>query len=159
MVQIDSLRNAELFFEMTNAQLEKIAAICQEETYDPGAIVFQENDPGEAMYLIADGEVEIRLNPQVIGGTGDPKTVGTFRRGQSFGEMALIDEGNRSASAHCIHTTKLIILKRDDILKLAEGDPALGYKLMHNMAVDLASKIRSSDIQIREQIWYSERNA
>ncbi len=159
MVQIDSLRNAELFFEMTDGQLEKIAAICQEETHHHGDVIFRENDPGDVMYVIVDGEVEIRLNPQLIGGTGDPHTIGTFRRGQSFGEMALIDEGNRSASAHCSRATKLIILKRDDVLKLAESDPTLGYKLMHNMAIDLATKIRNADIQIREQILYSDRKA
>lgn len=157
MVQVDSLRNAELFFEMSNDQLEKIAAICTEETYEPEAIIFQENDAGNAMYIIADGEVEIRLNPQLIGGTGDPQTVGTFRRGQIFGEMALIDEGNRSASAHAARKTKLIILKRDDVIKLCEAEPLLGYRLMHNMAIDLATKIRSADIQIREQILYTDK--
>lgn len=155
MVQIDLLRNAELFFEMSDSQLEQIAAQCIELTLDVGAVIFQENDSGDAMYVIVDGEVEIRLNPQLIGGTGDPQTIGTFRRGQSFGEMALIDEGNRSASAHCVSTTKLITLKRDAVFKLAETDPKLGYRLMYNMAVDLATKIRSTDIQIREQILYA----
>lgn len=79
-----------------------------------------------------------------------------LRRGQSFGEMALVDEGLRSASARAAQKdTRLIMMQRDKLIILCETYPQLGYRLMHNLAADLAMKIRNTDLRIREQLLYN----
>jgi len=149
------LRQADIFYELTDSQLELVAGVCEERVFEAGAIVFEENTHGDELYVIAYGEIEIQVNPALIGGSeaAGPQTIATLRRGQSFGEVALVDEGLRSASARCVqHDTRLIVMPRDRLMELCDADPRLGYRLMRNLAADLAMKIRSTDLQIREQL-------
>ena len=109
--------------------------------------------------MIAQGEVEILISPGLVGGpaSGAQKDtrIATLRRGQSFGEVALVDEGLRSATARAAQKdTRLFIIPRDKIIMLCETYPQLGYRLMNNLAADLAMKIRNTDLRIREQLLY-----
>jgi CRP/FNR family cyclic AMP-dependent transcriptional regulator len=155
------LREADIFYELTNTQLELVASICQEKTYQEGALVFGENTTGDELYVIADGEVDIEVDPALIGreDAGGPQAIATLRRGQSFGEVALVDQGVRSAAARCTrHGTRLLIIPRDKLMLLCDTYPQLGYRLMRNLAADLAMKIRNTDLQIREQLTWVSRH-
>lgn len=152
------LKQADIFYELTNTQLELVASICEEKHYQTGDIVFEENTRGDELFVIANGEVEIQVNPALIGGSesGGPQTIATLRRGQSFGEVALVDEGLRSASARCAqHDTHLVVIPRDKLMLLCDTYPQLGYRLMRNLAADLAMKIRNTDLQLREQLTWN----
>lgn len=152
------LKQADIFFEMTTTQLELIASICEEKHYQTGDVIFAEHTPGSELYVIANGEVEIQIDPTLVGrgdGTG-AFTIATLRRGQSFGEVALVDEGIRSASARCSqHDTHLVIVPREKLMLLCDTYPQLGYRLMRNLAADLAMKIRNTDLRVREQLYWS----
>jgi CRP/FNR family cyclic AMP-dependent transcriptional regulator len=156
-----TLKQADIFFDMTNTQLELIASICEERTYQKGELIFAENTPGHELYVIADGQVDIQVDPATIGAESSvgPRTIATLRRGQSFGEVALVDEGLRSAAARCAqHSTRLMVIPRDKLMLLCDTYPQLGYRLMRNLAADLAMKIRNTDLQVREHlIWASYR--
>lgn len=155
------LKQADIFYEFTTPQLELVASICEEKHYQTGDVVFEENSRGDELYVIANGEVEIQVNPALIGGesAGGPQTIATLRRGQSFGEVALVDEGLRSASARCAqHDTHLIVIPRDKLMKLCDTYPQLGYRLMRNLAADLAMKIRNTDLQVREQLTWGHQS-
>jgi CRP-like cAMP-binding protein len=106
--------------------------------------------------------VEIQVNPAIIGGPESPKgavTIATLRRGQSFGEIALVDEGLRSATVRAAEkNTSLLILARERVIPLCETHPQLGYQLMYNLAADLAMKIRNTDLRIRETLLYGKTN-
>ena len=66
-----------------------------------------------------------------------------------------MDEGLRSASARAVQKdTRLIVIQRDKLVILCETYPQLGYRLMYNLAADLAMKIRNIDLRIREQLLY-----
>jgi CRP-like cAMP-binding protein len=81
--------------------------------------------------------------------------IARLRRAQSFGEVALVDEGLRSASARAAQKeTLLLVIPREKIIMLCETYPQLGYRLMHNLAADLAMKIRNADLRFREQLLY-----
>jgi CRP/FNR family transcriptional regulator, cyclic AMP receptor protein len=155
------LKQADIFYELTNTQLELVASICQEQIYQQDDLVFAENTPGNALYIIADGEIDIQVDPALIGGstTLGLQTIATLRRGQSFGEVALVDEGVRSAAARCTQpNTHLMIIPREKLMLLCDTYPQLGYRLMRNLAADLAMKIRNTDLQVREHlIWASNR--
>lgn len=156
------LGQSDLFYELTEAQLALVAAQCEQRTFAPGEVVFHENDPSKQLYIIAAGEIEILVEPSLVSGdigapTG-PVTIATLRRGQNFGEVALVDQGLRSATARCaLPNTRLLVIPRDKLMQLCDDDPALGYSIMRNLAADLAVKIRNTDLNIREQLLYGQR--
>ncbi len=155
---VNILRQADIFYDLTEAQLERIASICSEVVPAEGEVIFEENSGGDELYVVASGTVEILVSPAIIqsalaGRTPEPMTIATIRRGQTFGEVALVDQGLRSASARCAaKKTLLLAIPRDELLRLCDADPDLGYRLMRNIAADLAFKIRGTDLAIREQL-------
>ena len=155
MQRINILRGVDIFQDLSESQLERVAQICEERVCQIGAVIFKENTASDELYIIADGMVDIRVDPSILGipsQTG-PTTITTLRRGQVFGEVALVDQGLRSASARCAaNNTNLLIIKRDYLIALCDQDFQMGYVLMRNIAADLSFKIRSADLMIREQL-------
>lgn len=156
------LRQADIFYGFSPEQLERVAAICQERQVGAGEIIFRENSSSDELFVIARGEVEILVDPALVSDRPDtpsrPTTIATLRRGQSFGEVALVDQGLRSATARSSsHDTRLLAIPRAGLLALCDADPLLGYRLMFNLAADLALKIRNTDLRVREQLLYGAR--
>ena len=105
MQKVDLLRQADIFYELPQEHLEKLAAVCREVTcQEIGEVIVEENTPSDELYIIVKGMVDIVLDPSTLGvevpeGSG-PSTITTLRPGQGFGEIGLVDRGLRSASAH-----------------------------------------------------------
>ncbi len=159
---INVLKQADIFIELTPTQLELIGSLCEERRLNTGDVVFEENSPSDELYIIGQGEIEIQVDPSLVSGdstrTPGAVTIATLRRGQSFGEIALVDQGLRSATARCAqHGTQLLIIPRDKLMVLCDTYPQLGYRLMRNLAADLALKIRNTDMRIREELLYGAR--
>ena len=166
MEKIDILRRTDIFYDLTSPQLEMLASICDERVVKLGDIVFEENSQGDEMFVIARGAVEILVDPSIVGGPGAkkrgsmPVTIATLRSGQTFGEIVLVDQGLRTASARCAETeTQLLTIQRNKFMKLCDTYPEMGYRVMRNIAADLAFKIRGSDLAIREQLLWRPRPA
>jgi CRP-like cAMP-binding protein len=153
---VNFLKQSDIFYQFTPAQLEMVGNLCEETVFQAGELIFQENSGSKELYVIVQGEVDISIHRGTGGNGGKNETaVARLRRGQSFGEVALVDEGLRSASARAVQRdTRLLVIPRDKIIMLCETYPQLGYRLMYNLAADLAMKIRSTDLRIREQLLY-----
>ncbi len=161
MSVISTLKQADIFVDLSTTQLELIASICQEMTYNTGDIIFEENTSGNELYIIADGEIQIQVDPSLVGKgeSSGSQTIATLRRGQSFGEVALVDEGLRSARARCgVNNTQMLIIARDRLMFLCDSYPQMGYRLMRNLAADLAMKMRNTDLQMREYLTWDRRS-
>lgn len=144
----------EIFDNLTTTQLELVASICDSATYNQGDILLQENENTTELYVIARGGVEILMNPSLVGANQDeyePVVITELRQGQVFGEVALVDEGIRSATARVSQdNTTLLKVPRDRLMLLCDTYPELGYKVMKNVAADLAFKIRNTDLTVRQ---------
>ena len=156
---VNFLKQSDIFYQLTPTQIELIANLSQEVVFHTGEILFQENSGSKELYVIAQGEVDILINRT---GTGDLEkketAVARLRRGQSFGEIALVDEGLRSATARVAQKdTHLLVIQRDQLIMLCETYPQLGYRLMYNLAADLAMKFRNTDLRNREQLLYQPK--
>ncbi|MCF6277710.1 MAG: cyclic nucleotide-binding domain-containing protein [Anaerolineales bacterium] len=158
---VNFLKQSDIFYQFTPTQLELVANLCKEVSCDEGETIFEENSSSKELYVIAQGDVDILINSSSAKGGEKSRrkkntVVATLRRGQSFGEVALVDEGLRSASARAGQKdTRVLIIPRDKLIMLCETYPQLGYRLMYNLAADLAMKMRNTDLQIREQVLYA----
>ncbi len=155
------LEQIDIFQDLDSSQLALIEAICQEKSYSQGEVIFRENLVSNEFYIIAEGEVEIQVDPDTIGdgsNAHEPTTIAILRRGQSFGEVAVVDPGVRSASARCrSEVSKLLIIERKNFMRLLESNCEIGYVIMRNLAADLALKIRQTNLMVRESLMYAKK--
>ena len=159
---ISFLRETDLFFNLSPLQLEMVESLCDEKAYREGELIFLENSPEKELYLIFRGQVEIFVNPGMVSPTPGiitkPEVIAVLMRGQSFGEVALVDQGLRSAGARAtLRDTLLLKISRDRLMNVCNSYPELGYRVMYNLALDLAQKIRNADLKIREVLLYQPR--
>ena len=151
MVNESLLREVDIFNGLSDAQLEKVGAICHEARFMDGDVILQESDQSKEMYVIAEGEVEIVLGVDASAypfPTSDGQVlIVRLGKGQIFGEMALVDQGLRSATVRCSATpTRLLIVQRDDFMALCQADTHLGFVVMRNVAADVCFKLRSHNL-------------
>jgi CRP-like cAMP-binding protein len=145
---------AELFDSLTKTQLELVASICEPATYESGSILIQENEASDELYVIGRGKVAIIMNPSFVSAQQDddvePVVVAELSHGQVFGEIALVDQGIRSATARVSQDSSYILRSpRKRLMLLCDTYPDLGYKLMKNLAADMAMKMRNTDLTVR----------
>jgi CRP/FNR family cyclic AMP-dependent transcriptional regulator len=155
------LQECDIFDGISVKDMSYIEELCHECHYQNGTEIIKENARGCELFLILKGKVQILVRdiPSSTSATlpansiseGAPITV--LSRGQSFGEMAIIDGGARSASVLAIgKDTVLLSVAKEPLLALCEKNPILGYRLMYNIANDLATKVRVTDMILREVI-------
>lgn len=89
------------------------------------AVVFKEGDPGDEMYGVVEGEIQLRVNDQVI------RTLGVD---DVFGELALVDSAPRSATAITTTDTVLAVIDRHRFLFLVQETPMFALQVMSAMA-------------------------
>ena len=160
----DFLKESDLFYNLSAIQLEMVESICEEEHFREGESIFPENSHEKELYLIFRGQVDILVNPGLVASSpaasARPEVIAHLLRGQSFGEVALVDEGVRSAGARAAAPdTFLLKFSRERLLNLCNSYPELGYRVMYNLAQDLSQKIRNADLKIREVLLYQPRRS
>jgi CRP-like cAMP-binding protein len=157
---LNILKQADIFYGMNPTQLELIGSYCQEKSFSAGEVIIPEGADSDELYIIVEGVVDILVNPALVSDQREqrePVAIATLGRGQSFGEIALVDRGFRSASVLAKHKTRLLILPREELIQLCEAYPQLGYRLMYNLAADLALKLRNTGLLVREELLYRPR--
>ncbi|MEO8082276.1 MAG: Crp/Fnr family transcriptional regulator [Ardenticatenales bacterium] len=125
-----ALRRSFLSSGLSEAQIAWLAGRTQHRTLSAGEVVFQHGDPGNALYIVEDGEVRITVESQ----TGQPLTLDTVYADEPFGELALIDGEPRSATATAVADTKLLRLHRDDFMELIHGERSALDAVLHTLA-------------------------
>jgi len=149
------LSTTEIFDNFSEAQLTLVAALCTPVTYNQGHVLLSENEESDEMYIIGRGGVEVLVNPAAVASGGqenmEPVVLTELRQGQVVGEVALVDQGVRSATIRVSRDDTLLLrLRRDQLMRLGETYPVLGFKLMRNLASELATKIRNTDWLVRQ---------
>lgn len=139
------LRLVELFRGLDDSQLRHIASISQKETFSARDVIFEQGSLGDALYVIGKGQVEV----QVRASNGGIHSAIYLGEGQIFGEMALIDQGKRSASILAVEDdTTLYRIQTADFIELCQSNTDIGYVMMRNLAQDLSFKLRHRDFDL-----------
>jgi CRP-like cAMP-binding protein len=138
------LARTPVFANLSRRLIGRLAAQLFEKSYAAGETVFHEGDPGKGLFVVLEGEVEVvRQVPAAAGAPGEVR-LATFGPGASFGELALIDDQPRSATARVTAPTRLLILYRTHFEGLVEGDRAIALAVTRNLLRLLASYVRTT---------------
>ncbi|MCA9923478.1 MAG: cyclic nucleotide-binding domain-containing protein [Anaerolineales bacterium] len=136
------LRRVQLFAGLEPDELDQLAAICTEKKIESGESVIQQNTTGSEMYIVANGEVEV-----FIQGLNNARSLVLLGEGQVVGEMALIDQGYRSASVRATKKgASLYKIERDQFYALCNSNTRIGFLVMRNLAIDIAFKLRHRNL-------------
>lgn len=138
---IDLLKKIHLFENLTAGELEKILSICVKQTFDKGAVIFKEGDPGDRCYVITTGEVRISKFIPNIG----EEALAVLKPGDYFGEMALIDNFPRSAHAISNTDVDVFAINKTDLDKVLIMDREMGYKLLWTFTKTLSRRLRETN--------------
>ena len=106
------LKNNKLFSGMLAAELQALEQTAQLNTYKAGRNVFQEGDPGDGLYIIVEGKVQITC----LVGQDQRRVLSRLGAGDFFGEMAVLDNQPRSATATAETDTQVYFILRDPLL-------------------------------------------
>jgi len=136
------LKRVEMFIGLSDEMLDKVTSLCKSKSYKTEEIIIERNSSPDNFYLIQNGTVEIITASSDDAQELADSVVLTLGKGQSFGEMGLVDSGARSATVKTETDTELLTIDCAEFLNLCETDTDLGYQVMRNIAVDLSFKLR-----------------
>ncbi len=137
----DALAKIQLFHEIHPAGIERLAAICAEESYRVGDVIFREGEVGDKLYFILDGKVRISRE---VSGMGE-EALAVLGPGAAFGEMSLIDDFPRSADARVHERCRLLVLTKSALEDLLFLDKDLAYEILWNFVKILSARLRETN--------------
>src|SRR5687767_1765980 len=136
------LRSIHLFSGLNESELEQLAAICRACQSAPGEVIVQQNTTGSEIYMVGEGSVEV-----FIKGLADEQVLVLLGKGQVFGEMALLDQGYRSASVRASQEgCTCYVFAEENFRALCKSNKNIGFTVMRNLASDLAFKLRHRNL-------------
>jgi len=143
---VDLLEEVDLFAGLPEDDLRRMAGIVEERSLEPGEVLFREGEPGDAFYIVFDGAVEIsKSRPD-----GSADRLAVRRAGQGFGEMSLLNDAPRSATARAAERTTLVMVRREHFEELLGGD-SLAVRMMRALSRALrALGVRFASVEMMD---------
>lgn len=127
MVGLESIA---LFRSLNREDLQALRLITRERRLAPNQEVFREGDPGDGVYFVKDGFVEISS----LVGNAKRHVFSRLGDGEFFGEMAVLEQRPRSATATAVTDAEVYFIPRGDMLALIERSPVLSFNLLQQIS-------------------------
>lgn len=145
---VKALSASHLFKSFTETGTQLIASIAQEKSLPAGTPLFVENMIGEALYVIAEGQVRVAARAP----DGREHTLVRLATGDSLGEAALLRTGPRLCSAYAETAIRVVEIARRDIVALQKTKPQACIKLLMGIVDLLASRTKDVDPELKKLI-------
>ncbi len=142
------LHDIPLFRDLSPKELRTLEHVVHIRNYQAGETVFIETEPGAGMYVIKSGRIDIVVNHK----TDNPMRLAELQTGDFFGEMALLGDTSRSATAVARDKAELIGFFHPDLVEIINLHPTIGAKISFGLAKTLADRLRYTNTQLRE-VW------
>ena len=139
MVDLYFLVEYPIFRDLDSDDVECLAGLCEELNYQTGERVFEEGSPGDSMYIVKSGLLEV-----VRSRGGSHLHINLLNPGEFFGDMALIDGSPRSAGVIVKQDAILVRFSRDDFRRLKKQFPATALRVMDVLLKTLSFRVRRS---------------
>lgn len=130
--RLEAVRRVTLFNSLPEPELAQIAAALQAHELAPGEILFQQGDPGDELVIVESGQIAIYVPLPQAPAQGQPIRI--FQAGEMLGEMAVIDQKPRSASARAETAARILTLNGATFRQLLAQNPMLAVGVMSGLS-------------------------
>jgi CRP-like cAMP-binding protein len=140
MNKVEFLRGTRLFCDLADEEIETVIFYLKVAHYDAGEYVFVEGDEADAAYIVIEGSVEItkRITAEI------EKTVTVAMPGDLFGEMGMLEQEPRSASARARGPVESVWIGSELFSRLMAEHPKIGARLLGRLARVLSARLRQT---------------
>jgi CRP/FNR family transcriptional regulator, cyclic AMP receptor protein len=139
---VQLLKSVPFFANLSQEEADELAEKLVVRRFSPDQIIFHLGDPGGLLYIIISGKVKIsRSTPE-----GQEALLAILGPGDFFGELALLDDSPRSATAEAIEPTETLTLHREQFMAFIDGNPGFAHHVLYT----LATRIRHLNNQISD---------
>ena len=145
------LEQCNLFSSLSAAEMDRVRRAAQEKSFTAGQVVFKEGDVGDGIYLVKSGQVQITTPV----GHDNRRPISQVGAGEMFGEMAVMDNETRSATAMTEQETVAYFIPREEMLEMLEHSPTLSVSLVR----EISRRLREFNKQYVREVIQSERLA
>lgn len=137
------LSQVDLFAELSEEGRQTLAEACRSKSFKPGEVLFHEGDAAHTLYIVRSGQVKIVL----VAADGAETILHIYGPAECLGEMALLDGGDRCATAVAMGPVEVLALYRDDFLALIQQHPVVALALIQR----LAGTVRRLNAQVQDK--------
>jgi len=146
-ISAGALRRVKILAGLTDPQLERLAQLMELQRIKQWTVIVKQGDPGDAMYLILEGELRARI---MVG--GKETTLSTLGPGDFFGDMSLFDQGPRSADVVANEDSTVLRITAPAFENLAREAPDLAAPFLMSTAKTLAARIRADNKRLGDSV-------
>ncbi|HVR69249.1 MAG TPA: Crp/Fnr family transcriptional regulator [Vicinamibacteria bacterium] len=140
MDELELLRSVPIFSELTEADFASLAKVANRRRYPKDSVVFFENEQGDFFFMILEGRIKVTI----LGDDGREVILTLLAAGDFFGEMALLDNEPRSATAIAVEDSELLSLHRHDFQNVLTDNRSITVGLIKV----LTARLRRANHQI-----------
>jgi CRP/FNR family transcriptional regulator, cyclic AMP receptor protein len=145
--EYELLRRVPVFAEIEPARLKLLAFMSERIGFDDGQLLCRQGDPGDAAYLIIEGDVDI-----VLEGPAGPLTVATLGANDIVGEMAILCDVPRNATVRAKGRVVALRISKDPFMRMVREFPTMAVSIMRELAhrLDLTNnQLRTARSEVR----------
>ncbi len=127
--EVEALRNIPLFAKIDASKLKLLAFTSERVNYDPGKDLFKQGDPGDAAYIILDGEADIIVNTP-----GGELVVASMKKNDFVGDIAILCDVPRTATVRATKPLSTLVITKDLFFQLVTEFPDMSVAIMRELA-------------------------
>ena len=139
-LKIQTLKHISIFSALDEQDIAGIASVTEIKSYKKNRVIFNQGDTGNVLFILISGLVKIFLTDK----DGKENILKVIYKDDFFGEMSLLDSNFRSATIIALENSKALLIYREDLFKLIQSYPLIGY----NMMVALSRRLRATNNDI-----------
>ncbi len=144
-IDYNRLKQVNLFRDLTDVEIDIVCRKVFEKSYKKGSILFVEGMPGEILYIVTEGGIDIIKKTK-----SDEKVIAKLGPGEIAGEMSLIDSGPRTATGRTNADTKLIVITKNSFNEILDSDPKVAAKLLMELLRVINKRLRQTNKMFEE---------
>ena len=141
---LQMLQESEIVRDLSQEQIEKLATLASERTFSEGEMIFRENEVGNVLYVIGEGQVAIEIR---VPGRGR-STILTVGPGQLLGWSSLFPSERKTANARCVRATRALAIDATRLREMIHQDHDLGCLLLWSIAEIIAGRLKATRLQL-----------